>query len=614
MKMLLENKRNQTIVILIGIMALAFFVRAYHFREFLYFKMDQSRDTLLISNAVKNGPGYLPLLGPRAGATDLTNGYLRLGPMFYYFQYLSGVIFHSTDPAVFAYADLFFSIAVLPLLFILLRMYFSRNISLLLVFLYSLSFLVIEYSRFAWNPNSLPFFTVLAFLGLLKFLNEPEAKKSWKWVAIWALGLSIGSQLHFYGFFSLVGISAIMIFFHYHLWKKESILASLKGEIIKKIAVYAGIFVLVFGFFYIPVVISDVMKGGQNAHNFIEALSSKPKKKPLMDKIQRNFRYHVENYCLITTSSCLKKQLNGYEIPAAITSLILLSGLIIAIRNFRREKEPQRKSFLLLVILWSVVFFILTIPVSYQIRPRFFIFVFAIPYIFLGLIFKYLEEKFPARAKFFIAGITVIVFSMSAYGTLAWFKEQSDSQVKNFPVERTLILKNRDGVTLGQLQRAVDFMYTRSQDSQKIYFYVKPEHTMPVKYLLMQKQDKKLAFSPLSDYSDPNAHYFAIVPADKDEQPFQDKFGHDYTVLAKKPVGQISVFEVKFTKDPVIKESFFNKEATPTDRLFWRDVFGQKEDPSQSINTNEEENMATQADQADDNSDGEGMNIIDGRE
>src|SRR5450759_1909390 len=95
-------KKNWVAVALFIIIAAAFFVRTYKFDDWLYFKMDQSRDALLIKNIVDNGPGYLPLLGARAGAVKLKHGFLRLGPIFYYFQYASVMIFHSTEPYVLA--------------------------------------------------------------------------------------------------------------------------------------------------------------------------------------------------------------------------------------------------------------------------------------------------------------------------------------------------------------------------------------------------------------------------------------------------------------------------------------------------------------------------------
>ena len=123
--------KNYVWVSLAVILALAIFVRTYHFDEWLYFKMDQSRDALLIKNAVDNGPQDLPLLGARVGAVKLQHGFLRLGPIYYYFQYLSGVLFHSTEPYVFAYPDLLFSILAIPLVFFLVRLYFPARSALL---------------------------------------------------------------------------------------------------------------------------------------------------------------------------------------------------------------------------------------------------------------------------------------------------------------------------------------------------------------------------------------------------------------------------------------------------------------------------------------------------
>jgi hypothetical protein len=140
-------KKYWVILTVTVIILLSFFVRFYHFDEWLYFKMDQSRDALLIGNAIDHGPGYLPLLGARAGATELAHGFLRLGPAYYYFQYLSGKISGSTYPSVFAYPDLFFSLAVIPLLYVFLRLYFSQRNALLVTTMYAFSFLIIQYSR-----------------------------------------------------------------------------------------------------------------------------------------------------------------------------------------------------------------------------------------------------------------------------------------------------------------------------------------------------------------------------------------------------------------------------------------------------------------------------------
>ena len=110
-------KQRWDYLILLFIVALAAAIRLYHFHDWLYFAMDQARDGMLTRETYENGASTLPLLGPRAAGT-----FLRLGPIFYYFQYISAKIFHSTDPAVLAYPDFLFSVLSIPLFFFFLRL------------------------------------------------------------------------------------------------------------------------------------------------------------------------------------------------------------------------------------------------------------------------------------------------------------------------------------------------------------------------------------------------------------------------------------------------------------------------------------------------------------
>ena len=73
-------KKNWKIIIFATVVAAGIFLRVWHFHDWLFFKMDQARDASTIQHAFLNGPGWLPLLGPKAGGTSA-----NLGPVFYYF-------------------------------------------------------------------------------------------------------------------------------------------------------------------------------------------------------------------------------------------------------------------------------------------------------------------------------------------------------------------------------------------------------------------------------------------------------------------------------------------------------------------------------------------------
>ena len=566
---------------LLIIIIAAIFVRTYKFDDYLYFKMDQSRDALMLTNAVENGPQYLPLLGARVGAVKLKHGMLRLGPISYYFQYASAMIFHSTEPYVYAYPDLLFSILAIPMLYLLARLYFSKRNSVLITAMYAFSFIIIQYSRFAWNPNSLQFFLLLSFYGLLRFLNEPDFKHKKKWLILWAVAMTIGSQLHFFGFFSLLGISGLLIAFHCQLWKKENILAHTKKEALKTFARWAAVVALVFAIFYTPVFISDVYKNGQNTKNFFEAMSSKAVKKPLLQKVGKGATENVKYYCLITTSQCYGSSMKK-EYPAiAVTTIILFLGLFLTIRKLRKKTlTTAQKDFLMLLLMWVGVFTILTIPVSFQLRPRFFIVVFAIPFIFLGLIFEFLEEKLKQKQAIALALLIAVgIIGWNSHGTYAWLKEQATSQKKSIIVKRTLILKAKDGVTLGQLQGVTDWMYSRHKQGSTLYYYVKPEHVRPITFLLYEKHDQDLASAPMTINTDPNAQYFAVTPAKNGIDSVLSKYpNNNITVIAKQQFGQLLVSEIAVNNRTTSPTFRFNKSSKKSDRVFWKDVFGIKDD------------------------------------
>ncbi|MCK9378887.1 MAG: phospholipid carrier-dependent glycosyltransferase [Candidatus Moranbacteria bacterium] len=573
------KKNKATILTLALILFVAIFLRTYHFHDWLYFKMDQARDSLLISQAIVDGAGNLPLLGPRAGATDVGVGFLRLGPAYYYFQYLSGKIFHSTSPDVFAYPDLFFSIAAIILIFFFLRLYFNNLISLLLVALYSFSFIIIQYSRFAWNPNSLQFFAILTFFGLLQFFRERNEKRKKWWLVLWAIGLFVGSQLHFFGFFMLLGASGLFILLKFQPWKKEKILQLKDRIFIGKIFTYALIILAVFVITYSPVIISDIKRNGENTKNFISALSSKPatKKKTFDESLQRGFDENMKNYCLITTSYCYSGKYKDGGVPIKFTTFLIVLGILLAGWKMKESSDQKQKDFLMLVLIWTGVFFILTVPVSYQIRPRFFIPVFLIPYIFIGLFFQLLQEKIKKGGVLIIIGATIILLNVNAEGTRAWFQEQAGAQNEDISTSRTLILKTKDGVTLGQLERVANYIYENKKIGANIYYYVKPEHIAPLKYLFRQKNDPSFVFLPLKMNDDPNAQYFAVVPSDVESQSYiESKFNSEIKILSEEQFGQLNVVEINIPNRAISQEFRFNQESSLSDRIFWSDVFGKK--------------------------------------
>lgn len=181
-KFILQNKVEFAILLLIILIA-AFF-RLYKISDYMTFLGDEGRDVLVAREILH---GNLTLLGPRASAGDFF-----LGPIYYYmiapFLLLSGY-----DPVGPAIMVALFGVATVVLVYIVGKDFIGRKASLAASFLFAISPLVVAYSRSSWNPNLMPFFSLLllyvAYLGLKKL--------SLKLFFITGFLLGIAMQLHY---------------------------------------------------------------------------------------------------------------------------------------------------------------------------------------------------------------------------------------------------------------------------------------------------------------------------------------------------------------------------------------------------------------------------------
>lgn len=407
--------------VLLAIILVGIFFRAYNFHDWLRFSMDQSRDAMIINDIVE-GKSEFPLLGPLAGGTNF-----HLGPAYYYFSYLTAKIF-GNYPDKIAYPSLLFSILAIPLLYLYLKEYFSGKISLILTAIMSVSYFAAINSRFSSNPNLTPFFVLLFIFSFLKLVGNKNKNSFW-WAVLAGLSLGIGIQLHTT---LLVIMPVCALIFFIYLFKIN------RPNYLK----YAAIVFLVFLTVNATQIISEINTGGNNTRQFFDGFLEKSGKKnnPTKNVAAVLLCQFKANANIISslpeTDNCSKgidfniktgsKELFGdienrllrkiaYVLNISFVFIFSLTGYFFAGYYLKRETEIKKRVFLGIFFIFNIVSFIFLIPVANYLYINYFIILFFVPFVILGLWLKFLEEKFPIKSNQIALFLAVFLIALSLW-------------------------------------------------------------------------------------------------------------------------------------------------------------------------------------------------------
>lgn len=520
-------KKTAFYAVLFFVLLAGIFFRTYHFSDWLHFETDQADDYFAVSPAVEKGLGKLPLVGPKAAGTDL-----RLGPIFYTFEFISAKIFGNT-PAGHAGATLFFSILSLPLFYITSKLFFSRISSLFLTGIFSTSPFLILYSRFSWNPNILPFFLLLIIFTLTKGVSETVPKRQILWLSSSAIALAIVMQLHISA--TLVAPAVIIGFL---IWKRPHFSAK----------IWATAFI-VFGILFVPTILYETLTHGQTADALTSKIEipSEADDSEMATKMIQNFRYHAGNYFLVLTgydavnagrpagaSLGISCPSCAAEAPYRIAGYVffILSISLFWLFVFK-EKNEVKKSFLVFIALWflfSFLFFFSIMISGKYLYPRFFLLVAPIPIFFFGF---FLHSISPERNifRFCIAfALTAMIIFMNLKTTLEIF-----SQTKQVTESASIVVGKEDifpetrRITLGQQRQIADFIADRTR-TNTLPVYLKSESEYePSLWLLLQNKNIHFSGPTLStDDIYENGLYFFVFrsasPLTKEMRSYSEKF------------------------------------------------------------------------------------------
>jgi len=523
-------------------MLVAIFLRSYGHEKFLGFHLDQSRDAIIVGDFVSQGFSKIPLLGPHTSGSNL-----QLGAAYYYLQAIP-VFFLGERPENFALADWFFSILFVWLLYFFLRLYFSKNISLLLSAMASVSLFLVIYGRFAWNPNPLPFFTLLALFGLIKADWKNSVCPRWFYLGVF--GAAIATQLHYVYFF----MAPIIFIVYIAVWKPRLKIKHYLIGILIILAVYS------------PMVISEIKTGGENTKllikNTFERGVSTGGKHNMIDKAFYAYqKLEITNWQIITSDEngssvqlskkflpvCNKQCRN--DLPfLALQTFLFVFGLWASISLYRHEQDRDRKKYIFSIWLWLAVMFIISIPIIYNMSPHYYLAATAPCFVFLGMALKKTSSfgKYGKIIVFFLS-VAIIIFNLrSDFVYLREHTAMAKGEVENI-IGRELY--NDKKITLEQLEKTVEYIKEHRNSNATVRIAADSSYARAVFYLLKHQENiptcyiKTGAFHPSG-----NLDYFLVYRLSVNQEMPQD-LNEQFHIRSQEKIGNLLIIDAE-AKNP----------------------------------------------------------------
>lgn len=239
------------VAILLAALLVGGLLRFYQIDSNVYFGGDEGRDVAVTQQMIETKK---PILQgpPTSMVTDI--GRVYYGPGYYYLIAPAVLITGGHPASGYMVTALLGTLSIL-LTYLIGKELFGQRGALVSSFLYAVSLYAASFERWAWSPNMIPFFTLLAIYGLIKLVQG----KKWGLLLL-ATSFGFGWQLHQTFLFLLLLVGVIWIRFGVRVPLKTSLLA-------------AAIFTLISS----PLLINELRYNFPNLKTFVYYLFSQEK-------------------------------------------------------------------------------------------------------------------------------------------------------------------------------------------------------------------------------------------------------------------------------------------------------------------------------------------------
>lgn len=365
---------------------------------------DQGRDVVIIRDFLQHG--NLFFIGPQ---TSIGNMYL--GPYFYYLITPSLLLsnFNPVGPAIFI---ALISIATVFLIYYIGRHWFNRPVGLISAFLFAISPTVIKYSNFIWNPNIMPFFSLL----FVYFFFESFRVKKYHYFLYASLAFIMVMNSHYLG---LALMPFIGLFWLFNLIK----FIKNKSKQFKPFLKYTFLAALIFILSLVPQILFDIKHDGQNVKSLITFFT------------QRETTVNIKAYKAIPEMPAMFNQINTSLLAGKnktvglIISIAFTVGLLPLILKFKKQKST-----FWVIFFWYLSGIIALALYKQHVYDHYFAFLFPAVFILAG----FLIDKFKPIGIPFLVLIAIFSFLNNPFRYLPNKQLETVTQIAD------LIITNSD--------------------------------------------------------------------------------------------------------------------------------------------------------------------------
>ncbi len=392
--------RLETTLLVILILSAIFF-RFWQIRDYVVFLGDEGRDMIVMRRIFTEK--QLPFLGPTASV-----GGFYLGPI-YYWMAAPFLLLWRFDPVGPSFLVAILGVGTVLLLYKFLRESIGFWPAILASFLYSVDPLVVRYSRSSWNPNPLPFFSLLLIYFL--YLGINRRKLIYFLLAGGSFGIAV--QLHYLALI-LVAVSALIVLVNTNFKKWLPILL-----------------LSIIGFLttFSPFLSFEIR------HNF-------PNLKTIMEFVTRGTTLGIKTTNLVWLISNVGNifleeltKLKGTPVTQLTFWVVTIGGAAGLIKNFKTEKK--------LIFSIGLIWFLGGLAglrfYSGQVFDYYFGFMFPAPFLLTGLTFYLFWQKVSLR----LFPLTITVAAMIFFISNGFFRQEPNrlidqtEHVASFVIDKT---------------------------------------------------------------------------------------------------------------------------------------------------------------------------------